>query len=195
MTDKSLKPAYGIIENVFVKVGELFLPSDLVILDMGEDANNSLILERPFLATGRALIDVEKGELVLMMREDYLVFKVFKPIHHSDEGSTCMEGKLPNPSPQGPLTDASQGSLLKTPLVGTNKIFLDIKPKFGVRYASSTKEGVPKKKVPEGWRNKKIPTEDFSPRIKVVFTKSPILTYTVNMILSVEHIELIHDST
>nr|XP_025635999.1 acanthoscurrin-2-like [Arachis hypogaea] len=67
MTDKSLKYAHGIVENVLVKIREFFLPADFVILDMEEDENDSIILERPFLATERALIDVEKG--------DYLVFK------------------------------------------------------------------------------------------------------------------------
>ncbi|KAL4300002.1 hypothetical protein AHAS_Ahas17G0157300 [Arachis hypogaea] len=86
--------------------------------------------------------------------------------------------------------------LLKPPLVTINKIPPNIKPKFGVGKASSTKEEVPKKKkVPRGWRNKKIPTEDFSPRMKVVFTTCPILPHTVNRILSLEHIELINGST
>ncbi|XP_016192664.1 uncharacterized protein LOC107633565 [Arachis ipaensis] len=55
MADKSLRQAHGIAKNVLVKVGELFLPTDFVILDMGEDANDSIILGRPFLATGRVI--------------------------------------------------------------------------------------------------------------------------------------------
>ncbi|KAL4391078.1 hypothetical protein AHAS_Ahas03G0209100 [Arachis hypogaea] len=60
----------------------------------------------------------------------------------------------------------------------------------------TTKEEVSKnKKVPRGWRNKKIPTEDFSPGMKVVFTASPVLPHTVNRILPLEHVELIHESS
>ncbi|KAL4293655.1 hypothetical protein AHAS_Ahas18G0149800 [Arachis hypogaea] len=59
-----------------------------------------------------------------------------------------------------------QSFQLKPPLVGVNTISPDTKPKFGVGSASSTKEGDPKKKVPRGWRNKKIPTEEFSPGMK-----------------------------
>ena len=59
MADKSIKPAYRLVENILVKVGKFFLPADFVILDTGEDENASIILGRPFLATGRALIDVE----------------------------------------------------------------------------------------------------------------------------------------
>ncbi|XP_015963062.1 uncharacterized protein LOC107486989 [Arachis duranensis] len=58
MAGKSLR---RLVENVLVKVGELFLPADFVILDMEEDANDSIILGRPFLTTRRALIDVERG--------------------------------------------------------------------------------------------------------------------------------------
>ncbi|KAL4329578.1 hypothetical protein AHAS_Ahas13G0314100 [Arachis hypogaea] len=64
---------------------------------------------------------------------------------------------------------------------------------FGVGNVSSTKEKVPKmKKVPRGWRNMKIPTEGFFPGMKVVLTKNPVWIYTVNRILSLDHIELIY---
>ncbi|XP_015932843.1 uncharacterized protein LOC107459144 [Arachis duranensis] len=90
MVDKFLRHAHVLVKNVLVKVGELFLPADFVVLDLGEDANDSIMLGRPFLATGRALIDIERGELVLWLREDYLVFKIFKPSPLSREGGTCM---------------------------------------------------------------------------------------------------------
>ncbi|XP_057745353.1 uncharacterized protein LOC130963236 [Arachis stenosperma] len=60
IADKSLKRAYGMVENVLVKVENLYLSANFVILDTREDKNDSIILGRPFLATGKALIDVEK---------------------------------------------------------------------------------------------------------------------------------------
>ncbi|XP_016164785.1 uncharacterized protein LOC107607331 [Arachis ipaensis] len=77
MADKSRKQAYGLVENILVKVENLYLPADFVILDTGEDTDDSIILGRPFLATGRALIDVERRELCLRMHEDYLLFKFY----------------------------------------------------------------------------------------------------------------------
>ncbi|XP_016172582.1 uncharacterized protein LOC107614973 [Arachis ipaensis] len=152
MADKYMKQAYGLVENVLVEVGELFFPANFIVLDMGEDANDFIILERPFLAIGRALIDVERGELVLKLWEDYLVFKVFKPSPFSGEGSTCMQSSLFKPSP----------------LVETHTVPPDNTPKFSVGHSPPTKEGGgPKKKVPKGWRNKKIPTKDFSPGMRV----------------------------
>ncbi|MCI14901.1 hypothetical protein A2U01_0036036, partial [Trifolium medium] len=54
-----------VLEDVLLKVNDLMFPADFVILDMDENTEIPLILERPFLATGRALIDVELGELML----------------------------------------------------------------------------------------------------------------------------------
>ncbi|QHN81359.1 Retrotransposon gag protein [Arachis hypogaea] len=196
MADKSMKPAYGLVENILVKVGKFFLPADFVILDTGEDENASIILGRPFLDTGRALIDVEVGELVLRVHNEQLVFHVFKDIHSAGREERCIQTELIDPNLQEPPDDVQQHLQLKPPLVTINKFPPNIKPKFGVGNASSTKEEVlKKKKVPRGWRNKKIPTEDFSPGMKVVLTRNLVWIYTVNKILSLEHIELIYGDT
>ncbi|XP_057719559.1 uncharacterized protein LOC130933985 [Arachis stenosperma] len=108
MADKSLKHAHGIVENVLVKVGKFFLLVDFVILDMREDENASIILGRPFLAIGRALIDVEQGELVLSVHNEQLVFHVFKKMHSSGEEEKCMQTELIDPNLQEPLDDAQQ---------------------------------------------------------------------------------------
>ena len=46
------------IEDVLVKVEKLIFPVDFIVLDMEEDQDISIILGRPFLATGRTLINV-----------------------------------------------------------------------------------------------------------------------------------------
>jgi len=65
LADKTQKQAIGVVENVLLKVGKYFLPTDFIILDMEDSHTHPIILGRPFLATARALIDVEKGELIL----------------------------------------------------------------------------------------------------------------------------------
>ncbi|RTK63302.1 hypothetical protein DRJ81_15955, partial [Enterococcus faecalis] len=75
MADKSMKQAYGLVEDVLVKVEGLYIPTDFIILDTRKDEDESIILGRPFLATTKAVIDVDRGELVLQLNEDYLVFK------------------------------------------------------------------------------------------------------------------------
>ncbi|KAL0437663.1 UNVERIFIED_CONTAM: Retrovirus-related Pol polyprotein from transposon opus [Sesamum radiatum] len=81
LADRSIKYPRGIIEDVLVKVGKFVIPVDFVVLDMEEDTNTPLILGRPFLATGKALIDVQKGQLTLRINDDEVVFNVFKAIN------------------------------------------------------------------------------------------------------------------
>jgi len=59
-----------------------------------------------------------------------------------------------------------------------------------------------KKRIPKGWRNKKIPTEEFSKGDKVQLIYQQLETgpqtddyYTVNNILSLEHIQIDHQGT
>nr|GEZ86757.1 reverse transcriptase domain-containing protein [Tanacetum cinerariifolium] len=51
--------------DVFVKVGTFHFPTDFVVVDFDADPRVPLILERYFLKTERALIDVFEGELTL----------------------------------------------------------------------------------------------------------------------------------
>ena len=53
------------IEEVLVNVDKFIFPEDFIVLDMEEDKEIPIILGRPFLDTGRAMIDVRWGELKL----------------------------------------------------------------------------------------------------------------------------------
>ncbi|KAL4597574.1 hypothetical protein ACB092_11G000200 [Castanea dentata] len=70
LADRSIKYPRGVIEDVLVKVDKFIFPADFIVLDMDEDEEIPLILGRPFLATGRTLIDVQQGKLVLRVGED-----------------------------------------------------------------------------------------------------------------------------
>nr|GEW78771.1 reverse transcriptase domain-containing protein [Tanacetum cinerariifolium] len=54
-----------IARNVFVPVGKFTLPAEFVIVDYENDPKFPLILGRPFLRTGRAMIDVHGKEMIL----------------------------------------------------------------------------------------------------------------------------------
>ncbi|XP_016185339.1 uncharacterized protein LOC107626970 [Arachis ipaensis] len=58
LADRTFKFPHGVVEDLLVKVGEFIFPTDFVMLDMEEEANTSIILGRPFLATAGAIIDV-----------------------------------------------------------------------------------------------------------------------------------------
>ncbi|XP_058762829.1 uncharacterized protein LOC131636203 [Vicia villosa] len=59
-SDHSVKRPYGIVEDVLVKIDKFVFPVDFVILEMPEDEEIPIILGRPFLETGRCLIDIEE---------------------------------------------------------------------------------------------------------------------------------------
>ncbi|XP_015932455.1 uncharacterized protein LOC107458768 [Arachis duranensis] len=90
MADRSIKTPNGVVENLLVKVGEFIFPTNFVILDTEEKENNSIILGRPFLATARAIIDVEKGEMIFRVHNEQMVINVFKSMHHPPEQENYM---------------------------------------------------------------------------------------------------------
>ena len=49
---------------MLVKVDKFIFLVNFVVLEMEEDIEVSIILGKPFLAIGQALIDVKRGELV-----------------------------------------------------------------------------------------------------------------------------------
>ncbi|XP_070026134.1 uncharacterized protein [Nicotiana sylvestris] len=70
IANRIMKRPLGIIDDVLVRVDKFFLPIDFVILDYKFDYEVSIILGRPFLATGKALIDVEAGELTFWVNDE-----------------------------------------------------------------------------------------------------------------------------
>ncbi|GJX12795.1 hypothetical protein Tco_0204553 [Tanacetum coccineum] len=79
LADRTVKYPKGIAENVLVGIGKFTFPVDFIILDMPEDIKVPLILERPFLSTARAKIDVYKRKITLRVREEKIIFKSVKP--------------------------------------------------------------------------------------------------------------------
>ena len=53
LADRSIKYPLDVIKDVLIKVDKFYFPADFIELDMEEDRNVPLILDRPFLATGR----------------------------------------------------------------------------------------------------------------------------------------------
>ncbi|GJX32576.1 reverse transcriptase domain-containing protein [Tanacetum coccineum] len=86
LADRSITRPKGLAEDVFVKVGKFHFPTDFVVVDFEADPRVPLILGRSFLRTGRALIDVYEGELILRNGDERLIFHVDKhPQKHANE--------------------------------------------------------------------------------------------------------------
>ena len=75
----------GVIEDILVKVDKFIFLKDFIVLDMEEDKEIPIIQGRPFLATGGALIDVQKGELKLRALGEEITFHVFRPLKFPDD--------------------------------------------------------------------------------------------------------------
>ena len=60
MADRTVKRPIGILHDVLVKVESFIFLVDFVILDCEVDFQVTIILWRPFLATGRAVVYKEK---------------------------------------------------------------------------------------------------------------------------------------
>ena len=63
MADKSTAIPIGICEDVPVLIANVTILTDFVILEMPEDDNMSIILDRPLLNTVGAVIDSNKSKV------------------------------------------------------------------------------------------------------------------------------------
>nr|GEY95617.1 hypothetical protein [Tanacetum cinerariifolium] len=90
-SDRSIIRPKGVVEDVFVKVGNLHFPTDFVVVDFEADPRVPLILRRSFLRIGRSLIDVYGEEITLWVNDesefsqDVLDFK-----YNSKSGNTTL---------------------------------------------------------------------------------------------------------
>ena len=92
MADRSMAQPEGVLEDVLVKVGKFIFPVDFFIMKMGEDTQVPLLLGRPFLATGTALIVVQKGELILRVGNEAVHFNLNRSLEHPDvDAESCMD--------------------------------------------------------------------------------------------------------
>ena len=76
MAYKTLAHPKGILEDVLIKVGKFIFLVDFVVIDIEEDKQVPLLLGRPFLEIGVALIDVKKGELTLRVGDETVHFNL-----------------------------------------------------------------------------------------------------------------------
>ncbi|XP_039684977.1 uncharacterized protein [Medicago truncatula] len=91
LSDRSVKYPDGIIEDVPVKVGEVYIPADFVVMEMEEDNQVPILLGRPFLATAGAIIDVKKGKLAFNVGKETVEVELAKLMKSpSIKDSCCM---------------------------------------------------------------------------------------------------------
>ncbi|XP_074298363.1 uncharacterized protein LOC141629229 [Silene latifolia] len=63
LADGAIKPPIGILKDIMVKVNKLSIPVDFVAMDIPMGRRSHIILGRSFLATGGAIVDVQRRSL------------------------------------------------------------------------------------------------------------------------------------
>ncbi|KAK0595310.1 hypothetical protein LWI29_005505 [Acer saccharum] len=97
LADRSIKYPRGVMEDVLVKVENLYFPVDFVILEMEEDVEIPLLLGRPFLKTAGALIDVKEDKMTLRVGDEHVVFNMKKAAKRPMEVDRCLKIDLVEP--------------------------------------------------------------------------------------------------
>ena len=76
--DRSVKSPVGILEDLHVRVGNTFVPTDFVVLEVEEEPRDPLIMGHPFLCTAGAIIDVRQGRIDLHLGDIAMKFEMNK---------------------------------------------------------------------------------------------------------------------
>jgi hypothetical protein len=63
LADQSLCYAKGILEDIYVRVGNSYVPTDFMVVETGGDEKSPIILEWPFLNTTRAIIYANSAKI------------------------------------------------------------------------------------------------------------------------------------
>ncbi|XP_070048923.1 uncharacterized protein [Nicotiana tomentosiformis] len=89
LADRTVKRPTGILDDVLVQVEKFVFLADFVILDCQVDEEIPIILGRPFLAIGRALIDCETGELKMRLNNEEIIFNIQQSMRRPIEFANC----------------------------------------------------------------------------------------------------------
>ncbi|XP_074282899.1 uncharacterized protein LOC141607449 [Silene latifolia] len=76
LADRRIKPPIGILKDVMVKIGWLSIPADFMVMDISMGRRSYIIFGRPFLATGGAIVDVQRGSLSFEVGNEKVEFKL-----------------------------------------------------------------------------------------------------------------------
>lgn len=89
LADCSITHPEGKINDVLVQVDKFIHPANFIILNFDADKYVPIILGRPFLTIGRALIDVHKGEVTMRVQDQEIKFSVYDSMKYFLEAEEC----------------------------------------------------------------------------------------------------------
>lgn len=74
LPDRSVKYPIGILEDILVRIGQLYVPTNFVVMDIKDDSHISILLGKPFLTTASTIIYVKRGKLTFEVGEEKIKF-------------------------------------------------------------------------------------------------------------------------
>nr|GEV13808.1 reverse transcriptase domain-containing protein [Tanacetum cinerariifolium] len=94
LADRLISRPVGVAEDVYVKVGSFHFPANFVVVDFDAEPRVPLILERSFLKTGRALINVFEGKLTLHVSKEAITFNLDQTSRYSTNYSDMTAKRI-----------------------------------------------------------------------------------------------------
>ncbi|XP_024006558.1 uncharacterized protein LOC112083063 [Eutrema salsugineum] len=89
LADRSVRLPVGLLEHLPLRIGEIEIPTDFIVLEMDEEPLDPIILGRPFLETAGAIIDVRGGMIELHIGSETMKFNMTKeqtiPAHQTSK--------------------------------------------------------------------------------------------------------------
>ena len=90
MVDRTVKKPIEILHDVLVKVESFIFPYDFLILESEVDFEVPIILGKPLLSTGYALVETEKGQMKFSFNNEEAIFNICRCMKHSGELQTIF---------------------------------------------------------------------------------------------------------
>ncbi|XP_050916026.1 uncharacterized protein LOC127131133 [Lathyrus oleraceus] len=91
LDDSYVTHPLGIVLDMLVQVNGISFPADFVVIDMKGVSGVTIILECTILAIGKALIDGETNEFILMFNKTKVAFHVYEWTSYMDDLETWYQ--------------------------------------------------------------------------------------------------------
>jgi hypothetical protein len=109
LADRTKVHPYGILEDVLVTVDDKLFPADFVIMDIEADPDAPILLGRPFLTTGKAIIDMETGNVTFRVDGNEVTFNVKEMMNQKKEKIECYQVDVVDSLVEEELAKAAPG--------------------------------------------------------------------------------------
>jgi len=76
LVDRSIIYPAGVLEDISIKVGKIYIPADFVVVDIKEDPEIPILVGRSFLAIVGAVINVKYGKIVFHVGDEKVEFEI-----------------------------------------------------------------------------------------------------------------------